>query len=60
MNTVWIGACASLAISVVPGRNGLSGGVTVRVPSGKITNWPPLRRSFTASRTMVRADLLLM
>ncbi|MNS79798.1 hypothetical protein D3C72_1134600 [compost metagenome] len=60
MNTVWIGACASLAISVVPGRKGFSGGVTVRVPSGKITSWPPWRRSLTARRTMVRADLLLM
>ena len=60
MNTVWIGACASLAISVTPGRKALSGGVTVRVPSGKITSWPPAFRSSTASRTMVRAESLRM
>ena len=43
MNTVWIGACASLAMSVTPGRNALSGGVTVRV-----TNAPGVQEQLAA------------
>jgi hypothetical protein len=38
MTTVWIGTCARWAISVMPGLNGLIGGRTVRVPSGKSTS----------------------
>ena len=60
MMTVWIGTCAMWAISVMPGRKGLIGARTVRVPSGNSTSCPPTFRLATALRIMPRGGSLRM